>query len=128
MSLTKEHSPHSVRGTIERVVAALDNRGITVFARIDHAAAATSAGLELPAEEVLIFGDPKVGTMLMQADPAIGYELPLRLLVWDDGGRTTIAYRRPSELAAEYAVGAHEEVLSRMDNLLAQLVAEAVAP
>ncbi len=128
MSLTIAESPLSVAATIGRVLAVLDARGIELFARVDHGGGARAAGLQLADEELLIFGDPRVGTLLMQGDPSIGYELPLRLLVWDDAGHTRIGYRPPSELADEYAVADHIEVLERMDQLLAQIVAESVAP
>jgi beta-galactosidase len=127
MSLTVAESPHSVQATIDRVVTALEARDIELFARIDHGGAARAAGLELAAEELLIFGDPRVGTLLMQDDPSIGHELPLRLLVWDDGGQTRIGYRPPSELADEYSVADHLDVLERMDQLLQRIVAEGVA-
>jgi uncharacterized protein (DUF302 family) len=126
MSLTTRVSPHDVRATVERVLAALENRGIRVLARIDHAAGARAAGLELPDEEVVIFGDPRVGTALMQSDPQVGYELPLRLLVWDAGGETIIAYRPPTELAGDYRLSDSLAVLERMTALLEQLVAEAL--
>jgi beta-galactosidase len=76
---------------------------------------------------VVIFGDPHAGTPLMQTDPQVGYELPLRLLVWDAGGQTTIGYRRPTELVADYQLAARLDVLERMTALLEQLVAEAIA-
>jgi len=125
MSLVTAVSPHPVRATVERVLAALETRGIQVFARIDHGAGARAAGLELADEEVVIFGDPRVGTPLMQSDPSVGYELPLRLLVWDASGHTTIAYRPPSELADEFGLGDRAAVLERIGQLLEQIVAEA---
>jgi beta-galactosidase len=128
MSLTVAESPHSVQATIDRVVAGLGARDIELFARIDHAGGARAAGLELAEEELLIFGDPRAGTLLMQGDPSIGYELPLRLLVWDDAGQTRIGYRPPSELADDYGVADHLDVLERMDQLLQRIVAEGVAP
>jgi len=117
-------SAHSVPETVDRLIAALGKRGITVFARIDHAGEARKAGLDLADEEVVIFGDPRVGTRLMQADPSVGYELPLRLLIWDAGGQTMIGYQPPTELRDEFAVGAQLETLQRMENLLAQLTSE----
>ena len=128
MSLTIAESPHGVTGTVDRLLAALEARGIELFARVDHGGGARAAGLQLADEELLIFGDPRVGTLLMQGDPSIGYELPLRMLVWDEGGHTRIGYRPPSELADDYGVADHVDVLERMDQLLQLIVAESVAP
>jgi uncharacterized protein (DUF302 family) len=127
MSLRTVPSPHPVGGTVDRIVSALGARGITVFARVDHAAGAREAGLELPDEELLIFGDPRVGTLLMQADAGVGYELPLRLLVWDADGQTTIGWRPPAELGDQYRLDERSEVLQRIEGLLEQLVAESIA-
>jgi uncharacterized protein (DUF302 family) len=127
-SLTASESPHSVSLTTDRAVAALDRRSITVFARVDHAAGARSVGLPLPDEELLIFGDPKAGTLLMQSDPTIGYELPLRLLAWDAGGQTMIGYRTPLALAADYAVADRSEVLDRMNGSYTSLWPRAQRP
>jgi uncharacterized protein (DUF302 family) len=124
MSLTTVESAHSVPATVDRVIAALGRRGITVFARIDHAAGARKAGLELADEELVIFGDPRAGTLLMQADAAVGYELPLRFLIWDAGGQTMIGYRPPTELLNDFAVAGQLETLRRMENLLEQITAE----
>jgi uncharacterized protein (DUF302 family) len=128
MSLTVVDSPHEVRATMDRLVAALTRRGIAVFARVDHGGGARAVGLGLADEELLIFGDPRVGTLLMQADPEIGYELPLRVLVWEAAGRTKIGYRLPTEVAAEYAVGGQAETLMRIGRLLEELVGESAAP
>src|SRR5260370_22189444 len=111
MSLISGKSAHSVSETVGRLIAALGRRGITVFARIDHAAGARKAGLELADEELVIFGDPRAGTVLMQADATVGYELPLRLLIWDAGGPTIIGYRRPTELPKHLALDNHLETL-----------------
>jgi uncharacterized protein (DUF302 family) len=127
VSLNTAASPHPVAGTVDRMVSALETRDIAVFARIDHAAGAREAGLELADEELLIFGDPRVGTLLMQEDAEVGYELPLRVLFWDADGQTMIGWRSPTELAGGYGVTARAEVLARMDGLLEQLVAESVA-
>jgi uncharacterized protein (DUF302 family) len=124
MSLTTVESAHNVPATVDRVIAALGRRGITVFARIDHAAGARKAGLELADEELVIFGDPRAGTLLMQADAAVGYELPLRFLIWDAGGQTMIGYRPPTELLNDFAVAGQLETLRRMENLLEQITAE----
>jgi beta-galactosidase len=127
MSLRVVQSPNSVAETVDRLVAALGDRGITMFARIDHGGGARGAGLELADEELLIFGDPSAGTLLMQLDPEIGYELPLRLLIWDSAGRTLVGYRPPAELAERYAVGEQAELLGRMSGLLEGLITESTA-
>jgi uncharacterized protein (DUF302 family) len=127
MALTTANSPHSVKDTMDRLVAALDRREIVVFARVDHSDGARTAGLELADEEVLIFGDPRVGTALMQDDPEIGYELPLRVLVWNTGGQTRVGYRRTIEVAGSYDVADQKELLGRMDALLVGLFAEITA-
>lgn len=120
-------SPHSVDATVERLLRALDRHGVPLLAQIDHGAGAAAAGLQLGDEQVLIFGDAKVGTLLMQTDPSVGYELPLRLLVWDNNGQTMIGYRSPIELADSYALASQREVLTRMEALLETLVGESVA-
>jgi uncharacterized protein (DUF302 family) len=127
MALTVLESPHEVRATMDRLIAALTRRGIAVFARIDHGGGARDVGLELADEELVIFGDPRVGTLLMQSDPEIGYELPLRVLVWEAAGQTKIGYRLPTDLAAEYAVEGHEETLRRIARLMEELVGESAA-
>jgi uncharacterized protein (DUF302 family) len=118
------HSPHSVAATADRACASIEQRGIQLFARIDHAGAARKAGLELADEELLVFGDPRVGTLLMQSNAQIGYELPMRLLIWDESSQTTVGYRPPSELASEYDLAAQARILERMDALLEALVTE----
>ena len=118
-------SPNSYDETTRRLVAAIERRSLTVFARIDHAGAARAAGLELPDEEVVIFGNPRAGTPLMQSDPRVGIELPLRLLIWVDAEGTKIGFQDPTELASEYDVAEHRETLGRMGELLGAVVAEA---
>src|SRR5260370_34853878 len=128
MPLTTVESAHNVPATVDRVIAALGRRGITVFARIDHAAGARKAGLELADEELLIFGDPRGGTVLMQADATVGYELPLRLLVWDAGGQNVIGYRRPTERQKGFALANQLETLKRREELLEPITAQALRP
>jgi uncharacterized protein (DUF302 family) len=121
-------SPQPVEATIDRLLAALENRGIQLLARVEHARAARAVGLELADEQVLIFGNPRVGTLLMQADPTVGYELPMRMLVWDEAGQTTVAYRDPRELRSDYQLADSADVLERMAALLEAIAAEAAAP
>jgi uncharacterized protein (DUF302 family) len=113
--------------TADRLMAAITRRGLTIFARIDHAGAARSAGLDLPSEEVVIFGNPQAGTPLMQRDPRVGYDLPLRILLWQAGDRVWVGYRDPKELADQYEVNDGRSILERMAALLAELAAEAAS-
>ena len=113
--------------TVDRLVEAIDAKGLTVFARIDHAAAAREAGMELAAEEVVLFGSPRVGTPLMQTDPSVGVELPLRILIWQNGDGAMLGHRDPRELAREYDLQPHHQTLERMAALLDELVDAAAA-
>ena len=97
---------HSVRATIDRLESEVKAKGMTVFARVDHAAGAKEAGLELRPTKVLIFGSAKAGTPLMQADQTIGIDLPLKVLVWQDAaGKTWISYNDPDYLAVRHRLG-----------------------
>lgn len=118
---------HSVSEVVDRLQAILARRGIQVFAVIDHAAAARAAGLELPDETVVIFGDPAVGTRLMQTDPRTGIDLPLRILAWSDDGQTRVAYRPVTALADSFGVRNETAPLEKLDGVLSQLVAAVTA-
>lgn len=111
--------------TISSLLGAIEQRGLTVFARVDHAAGAREAGLELSDEEVVLFGSPKSGTPLMQDDPRIGIELPLRILVWREGDAVLLGHHDPRGLSGTYKVAGHEPTLAQMASLLEQLVTEA---
>jgi len=96
-------SQHGVADTLDRLERLLKERGLIIFARIDFSGDAARAGLTMRAEQMLIFGNPKAGTPLMQAAPASGIDLPLKALVWQDPeGRTWLAYNAP-----EYVVRRH---------------------
>lgn len=98
-------SHHSVGATIDRLEALLKQRGILVFARIDFSGDAGRAGLPLPAEQMLIFGNPKAGTPLMLAAQAAGLDLPLKLLVWEAAdGKVWAAYNDPQYILRRYSL------------------------
>jgi uncharacterized protein (DUF302 family) len=100
-------SSHSVAETFERLESALEAHNILIFARLDFAADAARAGLAMRAERMLIFGNPKAGTPLMQAAPAVGLDLPLKVLVWEDAqGKTWVAYNRPEYIIARHGLPA----------------------
>ena len=111
--------------TMSALVAGIERRGLSVFALVDHAAGAREAGLELEEEQVILFGNPRSGTPLMQDDRRIGIELPLRILVWQVGAEVCIGYRDPRELSNIYNVRALETTLDQMATLLEALTTEA---
>ena len=103
--LTTIPSSYGPKDTMDRLKAAVEAKGMTVFARIDHAAGASAVGQSLPPTEVLIFGNAKGGTPLMQSVQAIGLDLPLKALVWQDpSGRTWLSYNDPDWLAKRYGL------------------------
>jgi uncharacterized protein (DUF302 family) len=113
-------------GQVEaRLREALDAHGLQLFARIDHAAGARLADVELEPDVLLIFGKTSVGTPLMQADPRAGIELPLRMLIWQDGDGTYVGYLDPRELANRYDLDGHQETLERQAAVLAEVAAAA---
>jgi uncharacterized protein (DUF302 family) len=120
-------SRHDTKETMEHLAASVAARGMHVFARIDHADAARQAGLTLRPTEVLIFGDPKGGTLLMQAVQSIGIDLPLKVLVWEDeSGKCWIGYNDPHWLAARHGVvKGHEKLLDAMTKGLEAVTKEA---
>ena len=128
--LTTVASSFSPKDTMDRFAAAASVKGLTVFARIDHAAGAAAVGLPLRATEVLIFGNAKGGTPLMQADQAIGIDLPLKALVYADAaGKVWLAYNDPAWLARRHRIGAEvEPAVKAMTAALAALAGAATSP
>jgi uncharacterized protein (DUF302 family) len=105
--ITRIASAHSVAQTMERLESLLKERGVMIFARIDFSGDAARAGLSLRPEQLLIFGNPKAGTPLMQSVPAAGLDLPLKALVWEDAeGHTQIAYNDPHYIIRRHGLDA----------------------
>jgi len=93
-------SKHTVSETIDLLERTLKAKDITVFARIDHSAGAASVAMTLRPTELLIFGNPRGGTPLMQSNQTVGIDLPLKVLVWQDtGGQVWLTYSDPTWLA-----------------------------
>jgi uncharacterized protein (DUF302 family) len=122
-------SNHPVKATMDRLEAALRDKGITLFARIDHAAGAASVDMPLRPTELIIFGNPKAGTPLMQARQSIGIDLPLKMLGWQDAaGKVWLAYNDPAWLARRHGLeGEAEAAVAGLAKALAMLAAGAVA-
>ena len=113
-------SAHDPWATIQRLEAAVTQHGLSVFASIDHAAGAASAGLELRPTALLIFGNARGGTPLMQAVQTIGIDLPLKVLVWQDReGNTWLSYDDPGWLAKRHGLGS--EVVEETRGLTATI-------
>jgi uncharacterized protein (DUF302 family) len=108
--LTTIPSSFGPQDTMNRLEAAVRAKGMTVFARIDHAAGASAAGLSLRPTELLIFGNAKAGTPLMQSVQTIGIDLPLKALVWQDtSGNTWLSYNDPAWLAKRHGLSGETE-------------------
>ena len=118
-------SPHSVSDTMDNLVAAVEGAGATVMARVDHTAGATSVDMELPEAQLLIFGNPKVGTPIMQQDLAAGLILPLRVLVHAGDDGTVIHWQSPEEMFAGLNVDLESEPVKMAAGALEKLTAKA---
>ena len=100
-----ERSRHSVEQAVERLMALLHTKGVTLFALVDHSGEAAKVGMKMPPTKLLIFGNPKAGTPLMLAAPSVAIDLPLKILVWEDAqGTTWLSYNRPAYLQARHGV------------------------
>jgi uncharacterized protein (DUF302 family) len=123
--VTTKVSPRSVAGTVSRLTGILSAKGMKVFAVIDQSEEARGAGLKLRDTTLVIFGNPAAGTRVMDAVPLSALDLPLKVLIWSDGGRTNVSYYSPAALAARY--GLSDELaanLAGIDPLTDALVAE----
>jgi uncharacterized protein (DUF302 family) len=120
-------SAHSVFETIDRLVAAVTARGLNVFARIDHAAGAASVGMELRPTLLVIFGNPRGGTPLMQDRQTAGIDLPVKALAWEDaGGAVWLTYNDARWLARRHGLGAASDAaVAAIEAGMAAVTAEA---
>jgi uncharacterized protein (DUF302 family) len=115
----KKKSNHDVGTTLDRLEKIVSEKGITVMARVDHAKNAEAAGMELRPTQLLVFGNPKLGTALMQMNQQIGLDLPMKVLAWEDGdGQVWIAYVEPEELAERYGIDDDHEVVKKLEQAL----------
>src|SRR5688572_4811999 len=98
-------SPHGAKDTMDRLESAVKQKGLNIFARIDHAAGAAKIGKNLRATELLIFGNPQGGTPFMECGQTLGIDLPLKALVWqDESGQVWLGYNDPAYLATRHGV------------------------
>ena len=121
-------SPHAAQETMNRLEAVVKERGLKVFARIDHAAGAASAGKTLRPTAVLIFGNPQGGTPFMECAQSVGIDLPLKALVWEDAAaQVWLGYNDPAWLAARHGVAACP-VAENLRKALGGIAGAAIAP
>jgi uncharacterized protein (DUF302 family) len=102
--VTTKLSPRSVTDTVSRLTGILSAKGMKVFAVIDQSAEAVTAGQELRETTLVIFGNPAAGTPVMAAAPLSALDLPLKVLIWADGGQTKVTYYSPAAIAARYGL------------------------
>jgi len=127
--LISKRSPHSVAVTLDRLVAALESRGITIVTRWSHDAGAARVGLELRPTELLIFGNPALGTHFFTSAQTAGIDLPMKALAWEDGeGRVWLTYNDPGYIARRHGIDDRDEIVDKMRNALDALTDQAVAP
>lgn len=121
-----KRSRYSYEATLSMLKERIVSGGNTIFAEIDQAAAANEAGLQLRPTTLIVFGNPKGGTPLMDAFPLVALDLPLKLLVWEGSNGVEIAYVPMSEIAARYGVKGMEERIAAMDAALDRLTGSVV--
>ena len=126
--LTTLHSSYGPKDTMNRLEAEVKARGMTVFAHIPHDRGAAAVGVPLRPNDLLIFGNAKVGTALMQLAPTIGIDLPLKVLVWQDAdGSTWLSYNDPTWLAKRHGLGSDVEATVKTLTGVLHAVAAAAA-
>lgn len=126
--LIEKTSAHSVTVTMDRLETAVRKAGATVFARVDHSAGAKTADLPLNPSQVLIFGNPKLGTPAMQDNPTAGLDLPLRVLAYfGEDGLVRVVYHDPAKLAETHVLPADAKYIAMMTGALDKLTNAAVA-
>lgn len=119
-------SVYAVGETLERFERAATDKGMTVFARIDHAAGAAKVGKELRPTEVLIFGNPQAGTPLMQSRQTVGIDLPMKALAWaDSDGQVWLTYNDPAYLVRRHNISDRDPLVEKMRKALRELSAAA---
>jgi uncharacterized protein (DUF302 family) len=113
-----------------KLEAEVKAKGLTVFAHVDHAAGAVAVGMKLLPTDLLIFGNAKGGTPLMQAAQTVGIDLPLKVLVWQDGsGKTFLSYNDPGWIAKRHGLGPEAEAtVNGLSAALAAITAAATKP
>lgn len=122
-------SAHDVKTTADRLEKVLDAKGMTLFNRIDHAAGAKKVGRQLRPTELVIFGNPKVGSPLMACRQTVGIDLPQKALIWqDETGQTWLSYNRPTYLQSRHQVDGCGDVFAKVSKALGNFAKAATRP
>jgi len=122
-------SAHSVKDTLDRLESVLKKKGITVFARIKHDAGANAAGIELRPTELLLFGNPKLGSPMMVSQQTAGIDLPMKALAWEDEkGQVWLTYNDPAYIANRHGITDRAEIVAKMTGALDKLTGVATRP
>ena len=125
--IINKKSFYSVTKTLDRLESIVKKKGITVFARVDHGAGAKKAGKQLHASELLIFGNPKMGSALMHESPLMGLELPMKALAWQDkSGQVWLSYLKPAALQQRHQLK-NDVIINKMTQALDAMSQQAVA-
>lgn len=120
--IVRKTSANSVQGTLDKLEQIVRKKGFTVFSRIDHAAGAQKVGKELRPTQLLIFGNPKIGTSLMLSNQSMGLDLPIRVAAWEDAeGTVWLAYNDPAYMTTRHQVNDREKVVGKMTGALKNL-------
>jgi uncharacterized protein (DUF302 family) len=99
------NSPYSVPETLKRIESMLQEKGLTIFCRVDHSGEAEKVGLKMQPTQLILYGSPKGGTPVMVASPTIAIDLPLKALIWEDGeGKVWVSYNNPEYLRQRHNV------------------------
>lgn len=121
-------SQHSAGKTLDRLTGILNKKGIGIVARVNHAAAADKVGMKLRPTELLLFGNPELGTPLMQANQEAGFDLPMKALAWQDTeGKTWLRVTNPASIIAAHALNDVDTVIEKMTAALGGIAAAAAA-
>ncbi|MBW1980002.1 MAG: DUF302 domain-containing protein [Deltaproteobacteria bacterium] len=122
-------SSYDVKTTADRLEKILQEKGMTVFIRIDHAKAASKVGKDLRPTELIIFGNPKVGTSLMLCSQTAGIDLPLKALIWQDQiGQVWLSYNDPNYLVWRHHMKGCQEVINKITSALQNFATAAASP
>lgn len=127
--LISKKSPHSVAVTLDRLEQVLKDKGVTIVTRWSHGAGAEKAGIPLRPTELLIFGNPRLGSHFFTSQQTAGIDLPMKALAWvDEHGQVWLTYNDPAYIAGRHDIKDRDEIIQKMSKALDMFSAAAIAP